>query len=384
MARRRLGCLTAGGIGAALAVWLSIGLFTLVRGATLFSPGALSATAGSAALGGVLAHSELGGRCDACHTAPWSRQVMADRCLECHTDVGTEIQTGGGLHSAMLGRGTPAGGGVECRPCHTEHRGPNGNLTLVDAANFPHDSTGFSLAAHRQTSIAQPVTCSDCHGGDIMRFDPAACGACHVRLDNAYMATHSQAFGQACLECHDGVDRYGAGFDHNRTAFRLEAKHVQVACRECHAGARAPEDFRNTPHACEGCHDEPVFHATLFPTGCDSCHTAGGWAPARYDRPHRFPVDHEDAQVCRDCHDDLRTYTCAGCHPDREIAGQHLEEGIRDFSNCMECHPNGQKEEEGGRGGGGAARAAVGSAGGTIDGSHVMRHASCVIRHLSP
>ncbi len=37
-------------------------------------------------------------------------------------------------------------------------------------------------------------------------------------------------------------------------------------------------------------------------------------------------------------------YSCHE-HNQSEINKKHQEEGIGDFSNCMRCHPNGNKEE---------------------------------------
>jgi hypothetical protein len=42
-----------------------------------------------------------------------------------------------------------------------------------------------------------------------------------------------------------------------------------------------------------------------------------------------------------------RTYTGYGCHEHspEEIREEHLEEGIRDFDDCMRCHPTGREDE---------------------------------------
>jgi hypothetical protein len=38
--------------------------------------------------------------------------------------------------------------------------------------------------------------------------------------------------------------------------------------------------------------------------------------------------------------DDYSRYTCYGCHEHspEKIRREHIEEGIRDFKNCVECH----------------------------------------------
>ncbi len=87
MNARRLGCLSGSSLLAvALTLLLALGV-TLVRGGRWFSPGPLNAQASGAELGGVTSHAATGGRCQACHTAPWDRTTLADRCLACHTAI---------------------------------------------------------------------------------------------------------------------------------------------------------------------------------------------------------------------------------------------------------------------------------------------------------
>jgi hypothetical protein len=50
---------------------------------------------------------------------------------------------------------------------------------------------------------------------------------------------------------------------------------------------------------------------------------------------------------------DYKKYTCYGCHEHTpaKIKREHLEEGIRNFDNCVECHRSGDKDEaKGGEG----------------------------------
>jgi hypothetical protein len=61
------------------------------------------------------------------------------------------------------------------------------------------------------------------------------------------------------------------------------------------------------------------------------------------------------------CHvrNDYSRYTCYGCHehtPDN-IRRKHVEEGIRQFDNCVECHRSGNKHDiKGGKEGDGDKR----------------------------
>jgi hypothetical protein len=57
---------------------------------------------------------------------------------------------------------------------------------------------------------------------------------------------------------------------------------------------------------------------------------------------------------CSTCHpSSYGQYTCYGCHNRSEIEKKHREEVSGDFSNCVRCHPNGNKEEGEGGGDGG-------------------------------
>lgn len=419
MNARRLGCLSGSSLLAvALTLLLALGV-TLVRGGRWFSPGPLNAQAsgaqlgGGAKLGGVTSHAATGGRCQACHTAPWDRTTLADRCLACHTAINAELADRTSLHGALKTLREV----LACRECHTEHRGPAADLTHMDPATFPHNAVGYSLAGHRTLADGRPFACADCHADKFTAFDVAICQTCHRDTGVGTMQQHVADFGAACLTCHDGVDRYGREqFDHNRFAFPLSGKHAGVACAQCHFGARTVNDFlttpqpcvgchqqdephrgqlgadcaachrsdgwlpatfdhnqggfpltgkhaqagcaqchanqvyRGTPNTCVGCHQDPTYHPGVFGAACADCHTADGWQPAKYGRPHTFPLAHGENGVnpCRTCHpDQLRTYTCYGCHEHEpaEIEREHRNEGINDFTDCVRCHATGIEDQ---------------------------------------
>jgi hypothetical protein len=85
---------------------------------------------------------------------------------------------------------------------------------------------------------------------------------------------------------------------------------------------------------------------------CASCHSTQAWRPAQYNQAHTFPLNHGENGVssCVTCHPSAFTaYTCYGCHEHNEanVRSKHLEEGIPNFQNCMECHPTGSEHEGG-------------------------------------
>ncbi|MES9825295.1 MAG: hypothetical protein ABW127_12790 [Candidatus Thiodiazotropha endolucinida] len=67
----------------------------------------------------------------------------------------------------------------------------------------------------------------------------------------------------------------------------------------------------------------------------------------RWQRIH-WPLDHHDAE-CETCHvdNDFNNFTCYGCHEHSRsnIRGEHFEEGIFDYENCVERHRSGDEDE---------------------------------------
>jgi hypothetical protein len=157
------------------------------------------------------------------------------------------------------------------------------------------------------------------------------------------MTDHNTLFGTDCLACHDGKDTMAA-FDHDQI-FVLDGAHATTTCIACHDNRQ----FSGTPNTCEGCHAEPDVHLGQFGTDCVRCHSTTAWAPATLTQ-HTFPLDHgrSSAAECSTCHTQTYAeYTCYGCHEHTEanIREEHLEEGIRDFADCIACHPTGLEDE---------------------------------------
>ncbi|MGW8250669.1 MAG: cytochrome c3 family protein, partial [Anaerolineales bacterium] len=188
MKSTRLGCISGSGVIITLLALLAIAAVAATQGGVLFNPGTLSAQAGSQPLGGVSSHAGTGGRCSACHTAIWQKQTMTDRCLDCHLEpLSGKID----FHRVMLAQSQS----WKCRDCHTDHNGAQASLTVLTLDRFPHDATGYSLAAHKTTSAGDEFTCTECHGEQIGSMDLARCMDCHRELDPLYMDDHLAAFG---------------------------------------------------------------------------------------------------------------------------------------------------------------------------------------------
>jgi hypothetical protein len=220
--------------------------------------------------------------------------------------------------------------GTDCAACHT----PNG----WKPATFDHNLAAFKLEGKHAD-----VRCESCHINNVFKGTPTNCYSCHATDD-----PHQGQFGTDCAACHTPNGWKPATFDHNLTNFPLTGAHVGLACTSCHVN----NVFKGTPTACVACHAEPAFHAGLFGTACQQCHTTSAWRPAQFTGPHTFPLNHGGAITCATCHPStLTAYTCYGCHEHdpAKIQRKHLKEGITNFTNCVSCHPTGH-EHEGGEG----------------------------------
>jgi hypothetical protein len=328
--RRPLGCLTFSALIAVVLVVLAILGASAVTGNGIFSPGRLSAVAQGSPLGGVTSHAGLEGRCEACHAAAWSSERMGDLCLTCHATVKEEIATRGGLHGRLAASATT------CRDCHTEHRGATAAVTLADPRVFPHEQTGFALAAHPLRSQGGGVGCRDCHPGSPTTFSPPTCVACHQALDQPFMALHQETFGTACLNCHDGVDSYGAAFNH--ATYPLTGGHQGPQCGTCHKGATTVAALQATSTECVACHAAKDIHQGRLGTNCAECHTTANWTDATIDHNRtRFRlVGQHDGALCESCHVDRHWtgigLTCRSCHAAVNPHGDQFP------GDCAACH----------------------------------------------
>lgn len=403
MEKRRLGCFTGIGVIASLVTFFAIIGVAFASGSQMFSAGGLNSQTGTI-LGGVGSHAEIVD-CAVCHAVLWSADSLAERCIACHENISTEMGDASSLHGAILQKSNR----LSCRECHTEHHGENGLLTIMNGRNFPHDDFGFSLIQHRVKADNQPIECSDCHGENMSIFMTDSCENCHAEMDAAFMKVHALTLGVDCLTCHNGKNKFdhdiaafklegehreaacdechqnglykgtptdcyschknqdehggrfgtdcsachtpsdwdNASFDHNRSSFPLTGAHTSVRCEDCHSSGQ----FAGLSSSCVSCHAEPQAHAGQFGTDCAACHTTTAWSPATFNGQHTFPLDHgeEGLVACATCHpSNYETYTCYGCHEHTEanIRGEHQEEGISDFSNCVECHADGREHDD--------------------------------------
>ncbi|TYC50942.1 class III cytochrome C family protein [Zoogloea oleivorans] len=210
------------------------------------------------------------------------------------------------------------------------------NLLVLAVLTFayPHlmVSPGKLIVGHRQLE----TDCFACHSG----FGGASserCTTCHKpndigRLDTkgnqvqkplTSTAFHQKLTKQDCVACHSdhaGVKRFKT---HGHFSHALLQADIRDQCQDCH---RPPSDS---------------LHKQI--TGnCAQCHSQEKWTPATFNHDKFFMLDRDHSVQCVTCHvrNDYSQYTCYGCHEHtpEKIRREHIEEGIRDFKNCVECH----------------------------------------------
>jgi len=391
----RFGCLTPLAIVSALVTLIVIAGSLLLTGSGLFTAGSLNAKRGDSALGGVFSHADIGNECSRCHPGMFSGKTMDLMCIECHTDVAAQKSDPASLHGVLLKDGLTCRSchpdhrgpnapttqidmatfphnstgfslashnakSFTCADCHGADISTFASSTCADChrkenavfmqahsieygdtclachdgveslgKKFNHASTNFDLAGKHAE-----LRCAECHNGTRARADfktaTGTCAACHQKDD-----PHNGQFGAECGSCHSPKAWKPATFDHNLAAFKLDGKHADVACADCHKN----NVFKGTPSDCASCHLKDDAHDGQFGTECGSCHSPKAWKPATFDHNlSAFKLDGKHAGVaCADCHKNnvyKGTPTqCSACHSEPA-----LHAGMFSGQECSVCH----------------------------------------------
>ncbi|HSM14578.1 MAG TPA: cytochrome c3 family protein, partial [Thermoanaerobaculia bacterium] len=171
--------------------------------------------------------------------------------------------------------------------------------------------------------------CLSCHHAE-KGVDPALCLDCHEALGqrvSAGLGLHARPELASCERCHSehngrefelvfwegGRER----FDHARTGWALQGRHVGLDCAKCHRPDRVdPALLRLEPAldpgrtylglstACTACHEDP-HRGSMKAASCTECHSQESWkSPRGFDHAAtRYPLTGRHATVaCADCH----------------------------------------------------------------------------------
>jgi hypothetical protein len=314
--------------------FLLLFFFAASRVSAQLSPGALSDP-----------HSHLEGltKCTQCHVL--GNKVSNEKCLTCHTDIQSRIIIKKGYHS------TSEVIGKECYTCHSEHNGKDFKLIRLDAAEFDHSITGYTLSDPHAA-----IQCLDCHNQKYIKDQKlktkkltylglnSDCLSCHEDY-------HKQTLSSSCLNCHNPESFKSASkFNHNNARFQLLGMHKTVDCLKCHKkeniNGKAFQEFRGVPfNNCTSCHKDP--HLNQFGQNCRQCHTEESFHTVSkglntFDHNKtNFKLEEKHLNIsCTKCHkksftDPLNHDRCTDCHSDYHD-GQFVKNGL--IPDCSQCH----------------------------------------------
>ena len=227
----------------------------------------------------------------------------------------------------------------------------------AEAQDYFRVSPGPLSAAHAESDHSEG--CVNCHVS-AKGVDGSKCLACHKSLKHAG-GLHSSYGGKACIDCH--VEHQGRNhsvvnwstiggrdaFQHDRTGFRLENEHAQVACTKCHVRRlkSGGTSYFGLSKNCQSCHQGAhAFSNRELSNKCSTCHQPGkglrGRKLSAWASSHRrysgvtLEGEHRDLQ-CTKCHEGGKMTgrkpprSCGDCHaPPHPVT----EATVR----CLNCH----------------------------------------------
>ena len=245
-------------------------------------------------------HAKLESKCGNCHVR-MDRAAQPRLCMDCHKEVAADVRGRTGHHGRIKQQ--------ECRACHTEHKGRDANVVVLDRSRFDHTLTDFALRGKHAS-----VTCASCHRAKVKYSDaPGDCLSCHRKDDK-----HKGGLGVKCADCHDERTWKETRFDHAKTRFKLLFSHEKVKCADCHPNQR----YEHTPTDCLACHRKDDTHKGLFGPRCHTCHDEAKW------KTPTFNHDSDTHYVLRYRH---RSAKCESCHR-KPVTQEKLP------TNCVSCH----------------------------------------------
>src|SRR3972149_1075362 len=118
-------------------------------------------------------HAKYQDECSRCHR-PFQKDSQRGLCLECHEKAAEDVKKDSGFHGLSKEvRDT------ECRHCHTDHKGRDFDVVLLDKELFDHGVSDYPLKGGHAR-----VRCEEGHRtGKKWREAPSGCMECHEEDD---------------------------------------------------------------------------------------------------------------------------------------------------------------------------------------------------------
>lgn len=236
-------------------------------------------------------------------------------------------------------------------------------LVVISQNIYGQISPGELSNVHK--NLEGMSNCTQCHIlGE--KIESKKCLTCHSEIKSLIKSGRGyhgsvDIKNKECSKCHG--EHFGRDFeiirfnekefDHSQTTFKLNGKHSEAECRECHKPEFIQIDslklksktFLGLKNDCQSCHED--YHkGTLSSVNCVDCHNTDAWRPAPkflHDKS-KFKLRGAHQNVdCEKCHvkeiindkefqkfTGLEFATCTNCHTD-------IHKG-KFGTNCLKCH----------------------------------------------
>ncbi|NQV15107.1 hypothetical protein HQ531_06580 [bacterium] len=213
------------------------------------------------------------------------------------------------------------------------------------------------------------TNCLNCHTWGSKDFNPK-CLDCHTTIQarvEQELGYHGQLEEKDCAVCHSdhiGVDFQmihwepsQSKFDHNKTGYKLDGKHIDLKCRQCHskdfvvqedvlAYSKAIDNsemlnstFLGLDFECSSCHLD-IHKKEFADLGCEQCHVTASWAEARASFDH----DYKTTYPLRGAH---KKVECEKCHTEKQSKVGNFQVAVYGglkFDRCTACHADKHKD----------------------------------------
>ena len=192
----------------------------------------------------------------------------------------------------------------------------------------------------------------------------------HVEFSDDCFQCHTYFLGSTadkCISCHKvseiGIKTTkGKDITHEKKNVAFHQELIVNECVACHSDHKGVMVFRptnqfsheflqaSTQKQCDNCHENPDDGLHRYIKGnCGECHKQEAWIPATFEHDEYFVLDRDHNTDCDTCHisNNYASYSCYGCHEHSRagVREEHIEEGIRDFEDCVKCHRSADEDE---------------------------------------